>query len=337
MKIWSLQALRFWAALGVVCYHATVAIAYARHPPGLFDSAADTLGRAGVDIFFVLSGVIIAVSSQGLSAGAFVERRARRILPLYLMMTAIYLPALLWKGDAGWREVIASLTLWPAFDRIAEPVTPVAWTLCFEALFYAATALVLWRPRLVWLVLSVFAACLAIRSGPVTSYLGNPMILEFLLGVGLARLPKWRGAMALIPLGVAAILVFGSGYPSNLNVPDCLNGTFAWRRLLFLGLPAAGIVWGVLQIEGRKGLTSYLGETSYSLYLTHLPVVQVVVAVLCRFTPMPSDLVMLVAAGVSVAFAWRIHEIAEKPMIAWLRGLSERRARLTPAGLQAEL
>lgn len=320
VKIWSLQALRFWAALGVVLFHAYVATLYMSHRLGVLGETGAVFGRAGVDVFFVLSGVIITLTSKGLTAGAFLTRRARRILPLYGLLTALYLAARIFKGGVDWREVITSLTLWPALDRMVEPTVPVAWTLCFEMLFYAATALVLWRRKLIWLVLAAFGTALAIRSGPVLSYVGNPIIIEFLMGIALTRLPKWRGAVWLIPVSLAAMWFLGTGgYSPDFEVPDFLSGNMAWRRLLFLGLPAAAVVWGTMQLDVRQGLLTYLGEASYALYLTHLPVVIIVAWALCRFTPAPPDAVVGIAAAASIALAWRVHELFEKPMLNWLR------------------
>lgn len=320
MKIWSLQALRFWAALGVVVYHAYNATYQTTHHFGLLGKDAALFGRAGVDVFFVLSGVIITLTSRGLTAGEFIAKRARRILPLYGGFTILYLVAGAFGGGLDWREAATSLTLWPAYDRMGTPAVPVGWTLCFEALFYASTALVLWRPRLVWALLAAYVAALLIRSGPVLQYLGNPVIVEFLLGVGLAFLPRWRGAAWLIAPALAAAWLFGAkGYPPVLNVPDFLSGALGWQRVLYLGLPAAAVVWGTLQIEGRKGVLTDLGEASYAIYLTHLPVVLTIVWALCRYTPLAPDAVMLLAASASVVLGWRIHVLFEKPMLDWVR------------------
>jgi exopolysaccharide production protein ExoZ len=324
MKIWSLQVLRFWAALGVVVYHASIAVNHATHRFGVLGLGAALVGRMGVDVFFVLSGVIIALTSRGLSAQDFVAKRARRILPLYGALTLVYLAGEALKSGLGWREAVASLTLWPALDRMTGPAVPVGWTLCFEALFYASAALVLWRSRLIWGVLAAFATALALRTapgaGPAVHYLGNPIALEFLMGVGLTRLPPWRGAVWLVPLGLAAAWVLGpSGYSPNLEVSDFLAGTQAWRRVLFLGLPAAVVVWGALQMRARQGALTTLGDASYAIYLFHLPVVTCVVWAACRFTPLPPDVIVALAAGAGVLLGWRIHELFEKPLLGWLR------------------
>jgi exopolysaccharide production protein ExoZ len=329
MKIWSLQALRFWAALGVVLYHACNLASQTTGRLGVLGADAALFGRVGVDVFFVLSGVIITLTSRGLDAGGFVARRARRLLPLYLPLAALYLVAGAVSGQAGWREAITSLTLWPALDRMVEPPVPVAWTLCFEVLFYAAAAVAIWRPRLVWAMAALFAAALWLRTGPILRFVGNPIILEFLIGVGLARLPRWRGAVWLIPIGAVATWLLGPAlYPPILSVSDFLNGEMAWRRVLALGVPAAMIVWGALQIEARESVQTRLGDASYALYLIHLPVVAAVVTLLGRIPGLRPEPIVLAAAGASVLLAWRIHESLEKPMLDWLRG---RRLRLRPA------
>jgi len=319
MKIWSLQVLRFWAALAVVVYHADTEIYHQWRRFGVLGVDGAVFGRWGVDVFFVLSGAIIALTSRGLTAQAFVAKRARRILPLYGLFTAVYLAGGLVVGGYGWRRVLSSLTLWPAFDQIAWPVVPVAWTLCFEALFYAATALILWRPRLIWAVLAAFAGALALRQGAVLQYLGNPIIFEFLLGVGLAQLPRWRPAVWLIPLGLVATWFLGPiYYPPTLEITDFLSGTMAWNRVLCMGVPAAMVVWGAMQIDAKKGVLTELGDASYALYLVHLPFVLSIVWLACKYTALPPDVVAIVAAAASIVIGWRIHVLFEKPILGWL-------------------
>ncbi|HZZ32139.1 MAG TPA: acyltransferase [Phenylobacterium sp.] len=317
MKIWSLQSLRFFAALAVVVFHADGAIYQATQRFGVLGRNGAVFGQAGVDVFFVLSGAIIALTSKGLTAQAFAAKRATRILPLYGAMAVLYLGMGNFAGTVGWRELVTTLTLWPALDRMTDPVVPVAWTLCFEALFYVAAAVILWRPWLVWPLLGVFASALAIRADPVTRFIGNPMILEFIMGVGLIRLPRARVGAVLIPVGVALVWLFGAkGYPPTTGA---LNGDMTWQRVLYLGVPAALVVWGALQVEAQKSLFTYLGDTSYALYLVHVPVVVVVVGLLSRHTDLPPDAMTITAAGLSIAAGWRVHESVEKPLLAWLR------------------
>src|SRR5687768_12050310 len=128
--IWSLQTLRFVAALMVVYIHAAQTAQTATGSIGMIPGPLATIGRSGVDIFFVISGVIIARTAPGLTWQEFAWKRFRRIIPIYyLVCIPAMLPALYF--GIGWRELLASLMLWPATDVMTAPVLGVAWTLCF--------------------------------------------------------------------------------------------------------------------------------------------------------------------------------------------------------------
>jgi exopolysaccharide production protein ExoZ len=64
--IWPLQILRFVAALMVVYVHAAQLAVKETGSYGLFPPEFALAGQAGVDIFFVISGVIIAKTAVGL-------------------------------------------------------------------------------------------------------------------------------------------------------------------------------------------------------------------------------------------------------------------------------
>ncbi len=87
--IWSLQTLRFAAAMMVVYFHAANAAFSATGSYGLLPYNFHTTGAAGVDIFFVLSGVIITKTARGLSWREFAWRRFRRIAPMYFLVTLL--------------------------------------------------------------------------------------------------------------------------------------------------------------------------------------------------------------------------------------------------------
>jgi exopolysaccharide production protein ExoZ len=80
--IWSLQSLRFVAAMMVVYFHVANAAWYMTGSYGLLPKNFPNVGQAGVDIFFVLSGVIIARTARGLTWREFAWRRFRRIVPM---------------------------------------------------------------------------------------------------------------------------------------------------------------------------------------------------------------------------------------------------------------
>jgi exopolysaccharide production protein ExoZ len=333
MKLWSIQVLRFVAALLVLHVHAIEWLMDFRGDPGIFGRPATLFGRCGVDLFFVISGLIIARTATGLTASDFIAKRARRILPMYILASLPWVLAGLAIGSFSWRQMISTGLLWPATDVITPPSLPVGWTLCFEMLFYLCFAMVIWRKWLMWPILGTFLFALLFGRGAVASFVGNPIILEFLFGVALAYAPPARWAIAGIPIGIA-ILVLGAAWnwPPFGGVKDFLAGADGWLRVATLGVPAALIVWGALQIDTKKSILTKLGDASYSIYLFHTPLLTAIVWIMAKFSRAPSDLIMSVAIGLTILVCWRIHELFEKPLLAFLGRplLSARETYTTP-------
>src|SRR5262249_22713544 len=148
-------------------------------------------------------------TARGMMPLQFVWRRIRRILPLYWIAC---IPALLIACSAGlaWRGALATVLLWPATDVMTEPYLPVAWTLTFEMLFYFAAALVLVDRIWLYVLLALHALAFLLRANwPVFQFLGNPLVIEFLFGVVVARLPMCRIAVLGIPIGIIALIAAG--------------------------------------------------------------------------------------------------------------------------------
>ncbi|BCH33041.1 acyltransferase [Mesorhizobium sp. L-8-10] len=313
--IWSLQSLRFVAALMVVYAHAAQTALAATGSTGLLPLQLAAVGISGVDIFFVLSGVVIARTARGLTWRQFAWKRLRRIVPIYYL---VCIPALFMAARVGfgWRDFIATFLLWPATDVMTTPMLPVAWTLCFEALFYSAAALVLADRRWVYVLVAMYAIALVLRPyGPLFQFLGNPIIVEFLLGVGIAFLPGRRLGLLGIPAGMVALLATGfSGTAPTGETVSFLAGEGAFPRLLAYGVPAALIVYGTMQIRAGESVWAYLGDGSYTLYLVHSLVITALSVLWLKFH-LPADVIILVGMGASVLLAWRIHERIERPLL----------------------
>lgn len=323
--IWSLQVLRFIAAMMVVYLHSALAAFKATGSSGFIPPEIQVAGVAGVDIFFVISGVIIARTAPGLSWRQFAWKRCTRILPMYFL-ASMAAAAIAARSSIGWREVVASITLWPALDVMTVPLLPIAWTLSFEMTFYAAATLVLIDRRLLPVILGLFALTLALRpTGPVLQFLGNPIILEFIIGVGLAYAPSLRLGVWGIPVGAVAILIAGplglSPYGTNVNTIDFLVGNHAFERVVAYGIPAAMIVYGTMQVKAEKSVWTYLGDSSYTLYVFHTLAISAALA-LWNVYPMPPDFMILTSVVASVLLSWRIYERFEKPILAALRRAS---------------
>jgi exopolysaccharide production protein ExoZ len=231
------------------------------------------VGAAGVDLFFVICGFIIATVANKRSAPDFLADRLWRIFPLWLLVVTPWLISI----HPALPAVLSSLALWPVFgNHFYAPALGVGWSLCYEMLFYGAFALILAgykRP-----VLFLFVTCLIIGSVTdlaVAQHVGNPLILEFLAGIGIARLrPPERLAVPLVILGFAWIAA------APLDEYARVMGPETFIRVIYWGVPAALIVYGARGLEQRFAHKAFdipvlVGDASYSIYLFHPFVVNI--------------------------------------------------------------
>ena len=256
-KFRSIQALRAVAACSVLVSHTYEPVRQAAY------------GAAGVDLFFVISGFIMANLAPGRSAGKFALDRAWRIYPLWWIAA---LPWLLFV-DLGPFNTLSTLTLWPVWGGAHYlPSLKVGWTLCLEALFYAGVTLAIaTRPSVPLVAYAIFFIGALTLSTPLLSFIGSPMALEFLMGAAIARLPR-RMAFGLFILAGLAALSFTPTVIGDLG--SSLGAKWALWRAFEWGIPAALVVWGAVSIERlfehrAFDLPVKIGDASYSIYLFH--------------------------------------------------------------------
>ncbi len=318
----SIQYLRALAAFAVAAYHAL------QWGDGGFD-----VGRAGVDLFFVISGVIMwrVTARRETRPLAFLWRRLTRVAPLYWLITllvgaiAVAWPGFLPNVHPGWRPLLLSLAFIPHLDPtgLPFPLLPPGWTLNYEAIFYLVVSAALLAPRVnrAWLIAGGLLAIVAagvLLNDPVYILGANPLMLEFAAGIALANLADTRAlpgrhwSWVLIAAGLAAFAI-----PAALGFFNEL-----WRPLIW-GVPASLIVAGALCLEGAGGMRRLptllaLGDASYSIYLIHLPASAVVAHTLGVSDPwlfVPAALCASIAAGLAC------HRWVEQPLIGWTRAL----------------
>lgn len=297
----SLETLRIVAALLVVCAHV------APYPIPLVGQFLGTnlfLGSIGVDLFFVISGVVIGLSTiRTVSSNTgwrsltqFLIARAFRIFPLYWVVTAVTV-FLLWRKTGALPsvdELLYSLALIPRVDQLqyADPIVHIGWTLQFEVFFYALCALGI-AVQSKWLPL-VMAVALAVASHVWTHYYLNPILLEFAGGYALAlhlatRLDGPKSYRAHTPPPLMAMLLVitatglflfaatgrDGGYPPDLdllNAPRMLiaYGEILVPRWIAWGLPALAVVAVSLHLESSiSWRPAFLGKYTYSVYMCH--------------------------------------------------------------------
>lgn len=302
-KIDSIQCLRGLAAIAVMMSHSLVNIT----APGQAEVARFLFlsGGSGVDLFFIISGFILVVStakSDGTLAytGSFLARRMLRIWPAYVAATLLFM----WVGYGGGvflygpaqERILKSLAFIPLDFSGDAPffgyaALAVGWTLNYEVYFYliaAATMLfgrLRWAAMMLWMILTLLIAP-AFLSGftfassfrqPLTGYANivtNPIILNFAAGVaiGLAA----QHVPASLPRRFLAGLV---GAAAVFAVVMLLGRYRTGHGLAFYGMAYVPLV-ASLAVAAKSGLEIpvprvliWLGAISYSIYLVH-PMVQ---------------------------------------------------------------
>ena len=339
MVLGNVQALRAIAALMVVVVHA-YAVESTYLPGRPWTTPFHVLGTFGVDLFFVISGVVMLVSTaswfgEKAAPRRFLARRATRIYPPYLIVTAVVLVAfLLVPGATGEHrsarpDILASFL---ALPQGGEPLLVVGWTLTYELVFYAvfAAALRFHRRSLpvvtaIWLLAVVGISALGPHANPWVRVLGSWFNLEFVFGMAVGTLAL-RGAFAAprALLALAAMLVVVVCVATAYSGREFLE--IAWWRPWAVGLPMALLVYAALGLE-RHGVLAprwlrAQGDASYALYLWHVPVIGALGFALNRLHVHGTPARIAIVFGgyvLAIAFSFLAYRWIERPLLRLAR------------------
>jgi exopolysaccharide production protein ExoZ len=288
-------------------------------------------GILGVDLFFVISGFIMAYTTRNSwgEVGKFAVNRALRVYPLWWLCLMVEAPEtfryLIGHWDVYGSYYLKAFFLIPASTPRGDLYPPlvVGWTLIYEMFFYAVFAcLMLTQQQWLTIKLAVILAAayglgLALPESDASKFLRNPIYLEFVLGVAIAEtlyaglLRRWLVALLLIASPLAwQFLSLGEAF-----------------RPIYYGIPALAIVALALYLEGseRSWLRPFerLGDISYSLYLTHGIVLMSVAPYLEPVAKaLPSWISIAALFSISIGVAWLVYSGFEKPLdrsVRWLR------------------
>jgi exopolysaccharide production protein ExoZ len=290
----------------------------------------------GVDIFFVISGFIMVYTTRRKAgtkdALTFIKRRVLRIYPLYWVWTSSLLA--LWLGGVAERlwhysakYLICSYLLIPSFNGMYfQPLLGQGWTLSFEMFFYlvfgCAILLKLTSGKLPFLaaafaVLVLLGRFLAPNSG-MRYLLTNPIILEFLFGVFVAevimRLPAIRSDRLARRLPIVTMSLGALALLCTVKLQNADSMRFA-----FYGIPAFFIVLGAAMLGSASAprLLVYLGDCSYSIYLTHVFFALAYASALKHlpiFYRLPPDAAIVLAGTITIALSSFSYSLLERPL-----------------------
>lgn len=351
--IQTVQILRALAALAVVLVHSQYGA-----PTGTDTNffSWSRMPEAGVDLFFVISGFIMMLVSDPAGGrentpSVFMARRIQRIVPIYWVYTlalavgALIFPSLLRFTTLTPEIVLKSLFFVPSVhpgNGEIQPLLSVGWTLQYEMAFYLCFAAILsLRLGARVLALAAFFAALMVLAGVAgretvaMRFLGNPIVFEFVTGMGIYWLAS-RGLvsrLAALPIGaafLAAIWLVGSGTAA----PLAGLVEHRWVRPIAWGAPMALLVYlgvAMREVPGMAGRAlARLGDASYSLYLCHFFVVAALLRVWAAMGFAPSAAFgTLVVMPCCIVAGLLSHHFIEKPIADFFR--RSRRAVPPPA------
>ena len=351
-RIDAIQGLRALAALLVVVDHSLTSLIEIGGVDPRNTSFAWMLGGMGVKMFFAISGFIMTITTHddfaSLAASKqFLWKRLSRIAPLYWIITfvaAIKLSAVGRIPHIG--ALLASLLFipWPNDAGELRPVLYVGWTLNYEMFFYLLFAVALhYRIFRGLAALSIFLAVLVVANvvsnpsgagspdGSLLGFWGDSIVLYFVAGIaiGLARLrldeniarlrlriyPALIGAFLLVLIYAAyAFTNFSHDPASPWEIVACIGAVAACAAATDNGYK-------------KRPFVCYLGDASYSIYLTHAFLVGLSMRIwsLIIGHRVPALFVVTMIVGCSI-LGILTYRLLEKPLLRMIRDLGIMRA-----------
>ncbi len=301
----NIQFLRAAAALLVVLAHLHPHFVKSGWLLSAFFGFFVKFAYAGVDIFFVISGYVIWLSSQSYqgkeSSLRFIYNRSTRIFLGYWPYLILYFLVLFFLASDKLTDVDYVGSIFLTQIGIHKLLIPIAWSLTYEMYFYICFTFLLLLPRkyLALAIKSLMLLIVLIQGYHILfndmyapenfvylpfylTFMTSPFCLEFLTGCLLGMFFESRRIKYLKTVGAVAILVFATGfyYQQNYILPTGLlaQGYFLPQRILFWGTTAVLLVAIFIELNKRgviimQRTSQLLGGASYSIYLSHMPII----------------------------------------------------------------
>lgn len=340
--IGTIQALRAFAAIAVLVFHAQLLI---------FGVQTEF---AAVPLFFCISGFIMTMISRSRPENFFF-RRFIRVVPLYWLLTVLFwgmvsigtgvLTSLI-NSSGNPTAVVRSLAvavytadyprlLWslafsgqPDGEGHVYPVMQVGWTLNLELFFYSTFAIWLklthrLAPLLTCATLLVVCGIMQIVDWPErVEFYGSSMMLYFVLGVIVFYVSQalQRYQLGLKPLLIVTVII------AYVYIGRYWIELFSGPILAYL-LPALVVLIAVLLHRSGWHVKSptmlLLGAASFSIYIVQEFVLIVMWFVASRYPELspraPNIAVSLVVVAVGIALGIITHKVLELPLLNYLQ------------------
>ncbi|SEK24155.1 acyltransferase family protein [Xaviernesmea oryzae] len=321
------QYLRALAAFGVIFFHA---FGYTTLDVVLQEKVK--IGAAGVDLFFIISGFVMYLSTvdRQIGTAAFYKARLIRVVPLYWLATslavAIFVAApQLTNHPSTWQHILSSYLFVahpdPSRPDLFWPIVVPGWTLNYEMFFYLLFGLSLLLPKraqipnLAVTIGGLVAIGLIAHPPGIAGFYTHSLLLEFLLGLLFGALYRkgvrldGRLCLSLSALALLSLLLLQPYFSEQ-------------SRVIFWGIPAAMLFCGSVFAKGspmRLPIVEYLGAASYSLYLSQFFSLKVF-EIAARILNLPRGLMfVLVSVTLAIIVGVLVYAFIEVPITRLLK------------------
>lgn len=335
----ALDGLRIIAALAVCVYHytgrgGTVSESWGRPPSELFPhlNAVAIYGNFGVQLFFVISGFVICMSSWGRSVADFFRSRVSRLYPAYWVAIMIITGA-----SVVMPSVVRHLRpdeILVNFTMLQQPVGArrvlgVCWTLWVELRFYVFFALfVVWKGvdyRRVVTFCCLWTAAVVLASGAHLPLLDEIVMSEyapyFIGGLALYLIHRYGSDLLLWGIVAMSWLLAQHFTTQGLwNWHAASANEFPHRHpyvvlaivtLSFAAVAAVALGW--LRWANWRWLT-VAGALTYPFYLVHEHLGWFVIAVCRQHVGLTPRETLSATIAFMLGLAWLMHRYVEKPL-----------------------
>lgn len=278
--LFNLQALRGIAALLVVMHHSLPHF----NAMGLSNSVFEFVaahGNIGVDIFFVISGYVMAKTTSGSSSGFDISFRfiGKRFARIFLGYWPVFFLALIFyyfhqPDYLADKQVFQSFLLL-VFGNYRELVITPAWSLTYELYFYLIIGLVLSSSWLKPIPAFLTIALLIVLKSTLTNFGDNylldfffsPYVFEFIFGYLIFFYWRYISAKSWIFVSTTLGIV-------SLSIAVQLDDSPGYIRFLAVSSFSACLAWFMVLLETHdlitfRGVIKKIGDSSYTLYLLH--------------------------------------------------------------------
>jgi len=260
-----IQMLRGLAALAVAIYHIQLLAEKNGVTNQIIVNNISKNLYVGVDIFFVISGFIMAKTVVGndISGLEFMRRRIIRIVPLYWVLTFFLFISInvisnvMQISSYSYGQLLASLFFSSDIFYMSVPIIDQGWTLEYEMFFYIliSICLIFTRKRNALMLTGVTLMLICLLGA-------NQMFLEFVIGITVYFINRFVNLKECLFKFIAIfavlifLLLFSVDYSSDV-------------RVFIYGIPCALMLLACANINlAPTNRLVVLGEISYSLYLS---------------------------------------------------------------------